>query len=324
MSQACENHGALPAKVRDTDIERVLDCLRSMENASVEAIWEALGRDHWPALFTLLDIGAGLPRLAGHETVRRMRAETWPRLLDTVADLVRVQRLVDRPIVPPGAQPVPTLRDAESAAEQLAEHRCVNLEGFLGAAGCAALEAAVEDQTLRWTGSWGDVTRDNASDLYAAMERGLGSAAFRRLSGFDLERHRFRLTLSLQSLETTGIGWHRDLYWPREWVGHDVFAVFHGLDEEASGAPRGERGGAFVYYLPWHNQVYAFYRKRHQTTVLWNAAHTERRILHAVSGYHGADTRRHLVIAQCLRGTGESPPASDATAPGTPEPGAGC
>ena len=38
-----------------------------------------------------------------------------------------------------------------------------------------------------------------------------------------------------------------------------------------------------------------------EATVLWNAAFPDGRLLHAVAGYRGADTSRHLVILQCHR-----------------------
>ena len=123
-----------------------------------------------------------------------------------------------------------------------------------------------------------------------------GSERFGTLTGFDIERDDYSLTLSLQDLDPAGIGWHRDLYWPREWVGEDVFAVLYGLGDDSE-----EKGGAFVYYVPWENQVYARYRQRHEATILWNAREDSGRILHAVSGYHGEDTSRHLLILQCLR-----------------------
>ena len=61
------------------------------------------------------------------------------------------------------------------------------------------------------------------------------------------------------------------------------------------------KGGAFLYYVPWTNELYVSYRQRHQATVLWNSRDNEGRLLHAVSGYLTEDTSRHLIILQCLR-----------------------
>ena len=133
-------------------------------------------------------------------------------------------------------------------------------------------------------------------DLFTLFDTALASDRFRRLTGFDLDREAYTLTLSLQDLDPAGIGWHRDLYWPKEWVGEDVFAVLYGLSDDSA-----EKGGAFLYYVPWFNQLHAGYRRRHQATVLWNSRDDEGRILHAVSGYHTEDTSRHLIILQCLR-----------------------
>lgn len=291
------------------EIQAVLTRLQALDDAPIDEIWRAFTRDDWPALFRLIDIGAGLPRLAGHETLARTPRGVWPMLADATADLVRVQRLVDEPILPEGTIMVPTISSLPEATERLAEHHCVNVDFFLDSTERLALESAVaqraEANERDGASPWGEVPRAEASPLFAAIEAGLGSRGFAHMTGFEVARHPFSITLSLQSLEATGIGWHRDLYWPRPWVGHDVFAVFHALDDDADDLAA--KGGAFVYYLPWENQIYAFYRKRHETTVLWNAARTEHRILHAVSGYHGADTRRHLVITQCLRGAAPTP-----------------
>jgi hypothetical protein len=281
------------------EVASVLARLRALDGAPVGEIWDAFSREDWPALFFLIDIGAGMPRLAHHETLARMPSQSWPQLAAATDDLVRVQRLVDEPILPAGTQIVATVSTVEKAAARLAGHQCVNIDFFLDPDERVALESAVAERARVTASAWGEVPQEEAPALFSAIRAGLGSSDFEHLTGFDLARHPFLLTLSLQSLESTGIGWHRDLYWPRPWVGHDVFAVFHALDADA--ADLSTKGGAFVYYLPWENQIYAFYRQRHQTTVLWNAASTERRILHAVSGYHGDDTRRHLVIAQCLR-----------------------
>ncbi len=177
------------------------------------------GREDWPDLFPLLTLAADLPRLAGHRSLSELPVGLWPELEGVAADVVRLQRMVDHPVVP----------------------------------------AATAVATCH-------------------------------------PRDTYTLTLSLQDLDPAGIGWHRDLYWPREWVGEDVFAVLYGLDADSP-----ETGGAFVYYVPWENEDYARYRQRHEATILWNARQDSGRILHAVSGYHGEDTSRHLLILQCLR-----------------------
>lgn len=277
-------------------VRRLLDRLRSQTSASAAEIWGSIAPDEQAPLFFLLDVAAGLPRLRGHETLARLPAGIWPELGAVARDLVVLQRLVDAPALPAGTRFVETFSDVRAAAEQLREHQVVNIDFLLDAEGRSALESAVAGETAQRAGSWGQISPEDAPALHQALGRGLDSPAFRQLTGFDRRRHPYSLTLSLQTLDSTGIGWHRDLYWPREWVGQDVFAVFHAVGDESP-----EKGGAFLYYLPWHDRVYAFHRRRHQTTVLWNAAETDRRILHAVSGYHGADSRRHLVIAQCLR-----------------------
>ena len=58
--------------------------------------------------------------------------------------------------------------------------------------------------------------------------------------------------------------------------------------------------------MPARNAVYAVYRRRHQATVEWNGRVNEERPLHAVSGYLGEDTSRHLIILQCLRREGRA------------------
>lgn len=277
-------------------VEAVLASLRPLREATIASIWRTIGDRDRATLFYLLDLAAGLPRFATQETLARMPPGAWPALDTVHGDIVVLQRLVDHPVLPPGAELVDTVRDVESAIERLREHQVVNIDFFLDEDARTALDAAVAEEARRRDGQWGEVGRDESPALHRAFHRGLASDAFRRLTGFEADTHPYSLTLSLQRLERSGIGWHRDLYWPREWVGEDVFAVFHALSDESP-----DKGGAFVYYLPWHDRVYAFHRRRHQTTILWNAADTDRRILHAVSGYHGDDTRRHLVIAQCMR-----------------------
>ena len=115
------------------------------------------------------------------------------------------------------------------------------------------------------------------------------SEAFGRLTGYDPTRDEFTLTLSLQDLQGEGIGWHRDLYWPKEWVGQDVFAVLYGL-----GSDDPSKGGAFLHYEPWTNSLRGIYRQAHQATILWNHHTTEGRLLlpseRIASGQHALRT----------------------------------
>lgn len=280
-------------------ITATLEALRAWSpSAPVAACWATLSPADWPALFCLLDIGADLPRLRDNPALARLPVALWPELATVTADLVRLQALVEQPIVPPGTKPAPrrSLTTPDDAKQALEQTHCTTIHGLFDSAQQGRLEAALAALRPRRAGTWGEVERDEAPALFSLIEEALGSAAFHRLTGFDLATGAFSVTLSLQSLEPTGIAWHRDLYWPREWVGRDVFAVFYAL-----GADDAEKGGAFVYYVPWENALYATYRQHHDATILWNSADTAGRILHAVTGYHGADTSRHLLILQCLR-----------------------
>lgn len=267
------------------------------EDATWEQRWNSFGAEAWPALFRLLDVAADLPRLHGIEAVRRLPRDVWPELRAVAGDLRRLQGLVDHPTVPIAAIAA-TAQEvlSDGARRELQERHCVHVDGLVGAAGRRTLEEEVARLGATREGAWGEVERQAAPELFAVFDRAVGSERFRRLTGYRAERDTYTLTLSLQNLDRDGIGWHRDLYWPREWVGEDVFAVLYGLDDDVP-----EKGGAFLYYVPWENRIYACYRRRHQATVLWNARETEGRILHAVSGYHGEDTARHLIILQCLR-----------------------
>lgn len=283
-------------EVEPAAIRRVLDRLRSLPEGPIEAWWQAFPRSDWAALFRLIDIGADLPRIAGNQTLAALPGAQWPALSQVAGDLGRIQRLVDEPIVPAETTAVEAFTDPVAAAARLDDHHCVTLDHWLGAAAQRRLDEAVDTLRPDKDGSWGALGEDESPEIHQVIREALAGDAFRRITAWDPDRDRFSLTLSLQTLAPTGIGWHRDLYWPREWVGHDVFAVFLALGSDGP-----EKGGAFVYYLPWHDQVYAFYRRRHQATILWNSADHEGRILHAVAGYHGDDTERHLLIVQGLR-----------------------
>jgi len=281
------------------DAVEILESLRSMpRQATVDALWAAFPRPRWPQLFRLLTVAADLPRFSENGTLAHLPPEFWPELSQVVGDLRLLERLIDTPVVPEGAEvEAPyTLADLPRAQARLEADHCVTVEGLFGAARNARLDHQLEHLAKSKMGTWGQLQRSEAPGLFEVVEKGLASTGFRHLTGFDPERDEFTLTLSLQDLQGTGIGWHRDLYWPKEWVGQDVFAVLYGLGNDSP-----SKGGAFLHYVPWTNTLRAIYRQRHQATVLWNHHTTEGRLLHAVAGYHGEDTSRHLMILQCLR-----------------------
>ena len=275
----------------------VLAPLRGLPGDGGEG-WDLFGRDRWPDLFPLLTVAADLPRLAGHRSLAELPDGFWPRLDEVAADLAHLQRLVDHPLVPASARTAgchPRSALDEAAAE-LEHSHCVTIDFLLDGAGRQRLDQLVGKLARERQGSWGQLERAEAPELFELFDRALASRRFRRLTGFDPARDAYTLTLSLQDLDAAGIGWHRDLYWPREWVGEDVFAVLYGLGDDSP-----EKGGAFLYYVPWDNDLAVCYRKRHEATVLWNSRDDAGRLLHAVSGYRTADTSRHLIILQCLR-----------------------
>lgn len=291
--------------MRDTtqDIERALEILRSGDHGDDPAtIWNAFGADHRPALFRLLGLAADLPRLAGQRALEDWPGALWPEFDRVTGDLARLQRLVDEPVIPSWASLAESrdVRRAEglaAAAEELAARHGVTVDGLLDPAARDALDREIEALHAAKLGTWGALERAEAPAVHAIWDTALGGETFRLLTGFDPSQgDEYSLTLSLQDLDARGIGWHRDLYWPVEWVGEDVFAVLYGLGDDTP-----ELGGAFVYHVPWENAVLATYRKRHQATILWNSADSGGRLLHAVSGYHTARTTRHLLILQCLR-----------------------
>ncbi len=261
-----------------------------------QEMWDSLEPRRWPAFFRLLDIAADLPRLAEQGVLQRLPAVLWPELTKVSDDLIALQRWVDLPVVPAQSIELRTAASPAQAAAELVDLHLTNIDFLFAAEQRAEIERQVAGLAAQRGGSWGELDRTSAPQLWDCFAAALGSDIFRQLTGFDLARGEFSITLSLQDLQPAGIGWHRDLYWPREWVGRDVFALFYAL-----GADRPEKGGAFVHYVPWRNQIFHFYRQRHQATVLWNSRHRRGRLLHAVSGYRGADTSRHLIIVQCLR-----------------------
>lgn len=282
-----------------SDAVEILESLRSLpRQASIAEVWKAFPRKRWPQLFRLLNVAADLPRLSENATLASLPADLWPELSRVVGDLRLLERLIDTPVVPEDAEAEAsyTLVDLARARTQLEADHCVTIEGLFGAVRSAELDERLEPLNETRMGTWGELARDDAPGLFKVVEESLASPEFRQLTGFDPKRDEFTLTLSLQDLQQTGIGWHRDLYWPKEWVGQDVFAVLYGL-----GCDSPQKGGAFLHYVPWTNTLRAIYRQRHQATILWNHHTTEGRLLHAVEGYHGADTSRHLMILQCLR-----------------------
>jgi len=277
----------------------ILALLRDLPAAAgAEAWWRQLSAADWPRLFPLLGVAADLPRLKDSSALATMAPDLWPELARVGDDVRRLQRLADHPAVPPAARPAPvySIVDRQAARVELLASRCVTVDFLFDGLRQEALAAQVEDLARDEMGSWGQLERHRRPALFDLVDDALASDRFRDLTGFDPDRDEYTLTLSLQDLDATGIGWHRDLYWPREWVGEDVFSVLYGLGDDSPA-----KGGAFLYYVPEHNGLYAVYRRRHQATVLWNCRDSERRLLHAVSGYRGDDTSRHLIILQCLR-----------------------
>lgn len=286
-------------------MDTILHHLRRLP-ADAEPSLESFERAEWPALFNLLSVAADLPRLADNRTLAELPVELWPQLAEVTADLVRLQRIVDHPVVPTGARIAGChpLSELEDAAGELERDHCVTVDFLLEDRQRERLDRAVEALAETRQGTWGELERSQAGDLFELFDAALASHRFRRLTGFDASRDTYTLTLSLQDLEASGIGWHRDLYWPREWVGEDVFAVLYGLGDDTP-----EKGGAFLHYVPWRNALYASYRQRHQATILWNSREDSGRLLHAVSEYHTRDTSRHLIILQCLRRLAPPPEA---------------
>ena len=277
--------------------ERVLARLQAAA-ASGDEPWECFGREQWPELFSVLAVAADLPRLATHRALEGLSATLWPRLREVADDLGLLQKMIDEPRVPTGARwaDCRNLDELIEAGAELERTHCVTVDFLFDSMQQRRLEDQIGELATTHADSWGQLQREQAPALFQLIDEGLGSDRFAHLTGFELGPDTYTLTLSLQSLSATGIGWHRDLYWPKEWVGQDVFAVLYGLGQDTA-----DKGGAFLYYVPWLNELYGCYRKRHQATVLWNSREPEGRILHAVSGYHTEDTARHLIIVQCLR-----------------------
>ena len=286
-----------PAQESSEDILTTLREERA-RGASPDELWNAFPPHRWPALFRLLTLSADLPRLSGNASIANLPTDLWPDFSRVITHLLHLEHLLEHPVVPQDveAEHVFGRRDLDAAADRLEGDHCLTFEGLLDESSRLQLNQVIETMVETHAGFWGQLTEEEAPELHSLFSTALGDPIFHRLTGFDPNRDDFTLTLSLQNLDTRGIGWHRDLYWPKEWVGQDVFAVLYGLGDDTP-----EKGGAFLHYVPWSNALRAVYRKHHQATVLFNHHTTEGRLLHAVEGYHGEDTSRHLVILQCLR-----------------------
>ncbi len=282
-------------KHRDRDTPRPAD------NSDNAKRWNIFSRRDWPCLFALLDVAAALPRLEETLPIDMLSpplSDLWPELDKSLHQLFALQYMADHPVVPTESNQVfghyPSR--LETAAQELREQHCTTIDFFLERSARTELEAIIADLKKQLAGSWGPLERDSYPALFGLIDQALASDSFRHLTGFDHARDPYTLTLSLQDLARSGIGWHRDLYWPKEWVGEDVFTVLYALADDLP-----KKGGAFVYYVPPHNRVYTLYRKRHQATILWNCREAQARPFHAVTRFRTADTSRHLLILQCLR-----------------------
>lgn len=275
----------------------ILAQLRDLETLPVDSWWEAFSAPQWPSLFRLLTLAADLPPFADHGPLREPPADFWPQLAAVSADMLRLQRMVQAPTVPTQTRHM-TSSSASSpeAREELHSSHCATVEDLLDGTRRHQLDQLINRLRPAKEGTWGTLERAESPDLFALFDQALARSAFADLTGYQAQRDTYTLTLSLQALQPEGIGWHQDLYWPQEWVGEDVFAVLYGLSEDTV-----SKGGAFLYYVPWQNEMRAIYRQPHQATILWNARQPRGRLLHAVSRYSGDDSSRHLIILQCLR-----------------------
>lgn len=261
-------------------------------------LWRRFEPPELPALLRLLDVAAGLPRLAGQGPLAELDASLWPELDAVASDVVALQRLADHPTVLPSDEPARcrTSEELDAAVRELADEHCTTIDFFFPEAARPKVDALVEEVASRRTESWGALERGDVPALFELTDQAVRSPSFRALTGFDADRDVYTLTISLQDLDATGIGWHRDLYWPREWIGEDVFAVLYGLTSDTP-----ELGGAFLYWVEERGCIRSIYRQRHQATVIWNGRTTAGRPLHAVSGYLTDRTARHHLHLQCLR-----------------------
>lgn len=279
-------------------VASILNRVTDVTPDNVEEVWQRFQPDDWPLLFALIDLAADVPQLGRVEPMMAAWNELWPDFASVAKDLLGLQVLVDHPIVPPyaAAAPVRGSEEMTAAADDLRSEGCTTIDFFLTSEQRTRLDGVVSELSRTHAGCWQQLQPADAPELFALMTAGLSSASFSELTGLDLSRDEFTLTLSLQSLDRKGIGWHRDLYWPSEWLGEDVLGVFYGIGDEPPG-----KGGEFLYYQPQRNQVVSLQRGRHQTTILSNGKSRDQRILHAVAKFHALDSARHLVILQCRR-----------------------
>ena len=294
-------HATTHAATHDTSFADIRTRLRTLgrDGSTEEAaqrLWNAFGPDDWPELFRYVNLGAATPRESAPQLLGSLPPGDWPELQTILRDLETLHFLVDHPWIPASAEMLGVCRDPATATRQLEERHCTSVDFLLTPEDRGHLENLITTLEASRKGFWGQLEREEEPELFTLFDRALGSETFRQLTGFVLERDTYTLTLSLQDLQPSGIGWHRDLYWPKEWVGEDVFPVLYGLGSDGP-----EKGGAFLFYVPWENRLCALYRQHHEATILWNSRDPDGRLLHAVGGYHGEDTSRHLIILQCLR-----------------------
>lgn len=279
--------------------QEILGKLRDAPGAAPPAeLWRRFAPTELPALFRLIDVAAGLPRLAGQGPLEELDEKIWPELAVVAPELVALQHLADHPAALPSDHPAPcrTLSELEEAVRDLGEEHCTTIDFLFPPAERPKVDALVDAVAARRTESWGRLVRDAVPELFELTDRAVASQPFRTLTGYEPGRDEYTLTLSLQDLDPAGIGWHRDLYWPREWVGEDVFAVLYGLTSD-----KPELGGAFLYWADDPGCIRRIYRQRYQATVIWNGRTTASCPLHAVSGYLTSSTARHHLHLQCLR-----------------------
>lgn len=215
-------------------------------------------------------------------------------LLEDNAARQSLLRIVKNPVIPSCSSLASVHHDPDSAQAALRSDRLTTFDFFLDAAGRRDLDRLLPQLRQRYGGAWQELSSMDERALYELVESALTSTAFRRLTGFDPGRDEFSVTLSIQDLDRSGIPWHRDLYWPGEWVGENVLAIFHALDDDNE-----RRGGALVYYAASSNRVRHLFRRRHETTIIWNPPSDAARPLHAVSRFTSRDTSRHLLVVQC-------------------------
>ena len=288
----------LQFQVDPAQVASILDRVSDASPENIHEVWQRFNRQQWPALFQMIDLAADVGQLGRVRTLVQRWGDAWPEFFAVANHLLALQILVDHPIVPDNALTATVLgeRDLTLAADQLHSHGCTHIDFFLNSDQRTRLDATVSELARSHAGRWQQPSPAEAPELFQLIESGLNSQSFRELTELDFSRDEYSLTLSLQALDKKGIGWHRDLYWPREWLGDDVLALFYAVGDEPDG-----KGGEFLYYLPDSNQIVSMHRRRHQATILSNGKGRDQRILHAVAEFRTLDSERHLVILQCRR-----------------------